>query len=121
MCKYTCLDVDFIKKKEVENVREFGEIILRSLKKKIFIRNIPKIPSSKYIFSRMIDNNHPMGVAFMHFDENKRVVDSNLKVIGYEGLYLYSTAIFPSGSHSKPTMTLLALTDRLSNRLNTLY
>ena len=59
-----------------------------------------------------------MGGALMHFDEAKRVVDSNLEVLGYKGLYLCSTAIFPSGSHSNPTMTLLAFADRLSDKLN---
>ena len=68
----------------------------------------------------MTDNNHPMGGAVMHLDKNKRVVDSNLEIIGHKGLYLCSTAVFPSGSHSNPTMTLLALADRLSDRLNTL-
>ena len=109
-----------IDEKEVESVKDFGKIILKCLKKKKLIRNIPKIPSSKYIFSKMTDNNHPMGGAVMHLDKNKRVVDSNLEIIGHKGLYLCSTAVFPSGSHSNPTMTLLALADRLSDRLNTL-
>ena len=36
-------------KKEVETVKEFGEIILKSLKKKNLIKKTAQIPSSKYI------------------------------------------------------------------------
>ena len=59
-----------------------------------------------------------MGGASMHIDKNKRVVDSNLEVDGCKGLFVCSTAIFPSGSHSNPTMTLLAFANRLANKLN---
>ena len=104
--------------KEIETVKEFGQIILKNFKQKELIKNIPEIPNLENIISKITDNNHPMGGALMHFDEAKRVVDSNLEVLGFKGLYLCSTAIFPSGSHSNPTMTLLALADRLSEKLN---
>ena len=59
-----------------------------------------------------------MGGASMHIDQDKRVVDSNLEVVGCKGLFVCSTAIFPSGSHSNPTMTLLAFANRLAHKLN---
>ena len=54
----------------------------------------------------------------MHIDKDKRVVDLNLEVVGCKGLFVCSTAIFPSGSHSNPTMTLLAFSKRLASKLN---
>ena len=66
----------------------------------------------------MNDNNHPMDGARMHVDKDKRVVDSNLEVIGCKNLFVCSTAIFPSGSHSNPTMTLLAFANRLASKLS---
>ncbi len=54
----------------------------------------------------------------MHIDKDKSVVDSNLEVVGCKGLFVCSTAIFPSGSHSNPTMTLIAFANRLASMLN---
>ena len=53
----------------------------------------------------------------MHYDQKKSVVNNNLEVIGCRDLYICSTAVFPSGSHSNPTMTLLALANRLAKHL----
>jgi choline dehydrogenase-like flavoprotein len=48
------------------------------------------------------------------------VVDHELKVHGLENLYVASCAVFPSGSSSNPTFTLMALTLRLAARLTKL-
>ena len=65
----------------------------------------------------MHSTNHPMGGAVMHLDLKKSVVNKNLEVINCKNLYVCSTAVFPSGSHSNPTMTLLALANRLAQHL----
>lgn len=63
------------------------------------------------------DVNHHMGGARMSNDSSTGVVDKNLKVWGLENLFVCSCAVFPTCSHSNPTLTLLALTSRLANHL----
>lgn len=63
------------------------------------------------------DVSHHMGGARMSENSSNGVVDKNLKVWGIDNLYLCSCAVFPTSSHSNPTLTLLALTSRLANHL----
>ncbi len=63
------------------------------------------------------DVSHHMGGARMSEDSATGVVDKNLKVWGIDNLYVCSCAVFPTSSHSNPTLTLLALTSRLANHL----
>lgn len=60
---------------------------------------------------------HHMGGAAMGEDPSKYVVSPSLQVHGVDNLYVCSTAAFPTGSHSNPTLTLLALSHRLGERL----
>ena len=45
------------------------------------------------------------------------VVDLNLKVWDCTNLYVCSCAVFPTTSHSNPTLTMLALAARLSKHM----
>lgn len=62
-------------------------------------------------------SHHHIGGARMHPDRNEGVVDEHLKVHGVEGLYLASSATFPTGSYANPTLTILALAIRLADHL----
>ncbi len=64
------------------------------------------------------DVNHHMGGCRMSSNAETGVVDSDLKVFGFSNLYLCSCAVFPTSSHSNPTLTLLALADRLIKKIN---
>lgn len=59
------------------------------------------------------DVNHHMGGLRMSNNADLGVVDENLKVWNVQNLYVASTAVFPTSSHSNPTLTLLALCYRL--------
>jgi choline dehydrogenase-like flavoprotein len=65
----------------------------------------------------MSDTNHPMGGLRMGNDPCHSVVDSELKVHGLDNLHVASCAVFPSGSSSNPTSTMMALTLRLADHL----
>lgn len=65
----------------------------------------------------MADTYHMMGGLRMGVDPASSVVDSDLKVHGLSNLHIASCAVFPSGSSSNPTFTLMALTLRLADRL----
>jgi choline dehydrogenase-like flavoprotein len=63
------------------------------------------------------DVNHHMGSARMSGRADEGVVDPQLQVWGISNLQVCSTAVFPTSSHSNPTLTLLALAERLAERL----
>lgn len=65
----------------------------------------------------MADTYHAMGGLRMGTDPAHSVVDPHLTVHGVRNLSVASCAVFPSGSSSNPTFTLMALTLRLAERL----
>jgi len=68
--------------------------------------------------SRLSDVNHHMGGARMSASPADGVVDDQLQVWGIPNLHVCSAAVFPTSSHSNPTLTLLALAARLVDRLS---
>jgi hypothetical protein len=58
-------------------------------------------------------NWHPMGTAKMGLESSNSICNSNLQIHGIDNLYLLSGAVFPSGSNTNPTFTVLALASRL--------
>jgi choline dehydrogenase-like flavoprotein len=53
----------------------------------------------------------------MGIDTRRSVVDRNLKVHELDNLHVASCAVFPSGSSSNPTFTMMALSLRLADHL----
>jgi choline dehydrogenase-like flavoprotein len=47
------------------------------------------------------------------------VVDPACRIHGLENLYIGSSAVFPTGGHSNPTLTIIALCMRIADRLKT--
>lgn len=64
---------------------------------------------------------HHMGTTRMADDPRRGVVDANCRVHGVENLFVAGSSVFPTGGASNPTLTLLALTLRLSDHLKKLY
>jgi len=60
---------------------------------------------------------HHLGTARMHPDPERGVVDAECRVHGIENLWIASSAVFPSYGSCNPTLTILALTLRLAERL----
>lgn len=65
----------------------------------------------------MTDLSHDMGTARMHENPRRGVVDSQCRIHGIENLYVGSSAAFPTGGCSNPTLTLIALCLRLADHL----
>ncbi len=63
---------------------------------------------------------HLMGTARMGTDPATSVVDPDCKIHGVENCYIASSAVFPSGGYANPTMTMLALSLRLADRLKSI-
>lgn len=62
-------------------------------------------------------SHHHIGGARINVDPHEGVVDENLKVHGVDGLYLSTSATFPTGSYANPTLTIVALAIRLADHL----
>ncbi|MCP9825033.1 GMC oxidoreductase [Synechococcus sp. EJ6-Ellesmere] len=66
------------------------------------------------------DVNHHMGGAKMSSTPEGGVVDQWMRPWGVTNLFVCSASVFPTSSHSNPTLTLLALCSRLLTRLSSL-
>jgi hypothetical protein len=62
-------------------------------------------------------NWHPMGTLRMGRNENEGVCDENLEVFNNPGLFLLNAGVFPSGSNQNPTSMVMALGEKLGERL----
>ncbi|QNI36783.1 GMC oxidoreductase [Edaphobacter albus] len=65
----------------------------------------------------LVDTIHAMGGLRMGDDPATSVVDRNLRLHQLENLYVASCAVFPAGSSSNPTFTMVALAMRLADRI----
>lgn len=65
----------------------------------------------------LTDVNHHIGGTRMSAHPENGVVDTHLKIWGHENIYVCSTSVFPTASHSNPTLTLMALCLRLVHHL----
>ncbi|GAC1656131.1 MAG: hypothetical protein NVS4B3_21580 [Gemmatimonadaceae bacterium] len=62
---------------------------------------------------------HHMGTTRMHDDPKQGVVDANCRVHGLGNLYVAGSAVQPTAGAANPTLTLVALSLRLSDYLHT--
>jgi len=60
---------------------------------------------------------HHMGTARMHNDPRQGVVNSDCEVHGIDNLYIAGSAPFSTSGAPNPTLTLIALTLRLSDHV----
>lgn len=58
-----------------------------------------------------------MGTTRMHYDPKQGVVDADCKVHGIRNLYMAGSSCFTTGGTANPTLTLVALSLRLSDHL----
>ena len=63
------------------------------------------------------DASHHMGTTRMSDTPREGVVDINSKVHGVDNLYIAGSSVFPCAGHANPTVTIIALTLRLSDHL----
>lgn len=68
----------------------------------------------------VIGGAHHMGTTRMHDDPRQGVVDRNSKVHGVDNLFVAGSSVFPTSGAANPTLTLVALTLRLSDHLKPL-
>ncbi len=74
-------------------------------------------PAAHVDLDSLADAAHHMGTIRMARSSKDGVVDRDCKVFGITNLYVAGSAVFPTGGNANPTLTILALSRRLSYRL----
>ena len=74
-------------------------------------------PVDESIGNHPIGGYHHMGTTRMSLDPAHGVVDADCRVHGYENLFVAGSSVFTTGGWANPTLTILALTDRLADHL----
>jgi len=69
------------------------------------------------VMEEVFHGTHQIGTIRMAATPDKGVVDSTLAVFGAPGLYVASSAVFPTSGHASPTLTAVALGLRLAQHL----
>ena len=82
----------------------------------IFSANDQELTS--YLEKNIFGIGHHMGTTRMGLNAKDSVCDTNLNYHGIDNLIINSSSVFPSGGIANPTLTMLALTSRLAERLN---
>ena len=60
---------------------------------------------------------HPSCTTKIGINKKNGVVDKNLKVFGYENIYVVGSSVFPNNGYTNPTWTIMTLALRLAERL----
>ena len=68
-----------------------------------------------------IGSHHMMGTTRMHNDPRKGVVDVNCCVHGIDNLFMAGGSVFPTGGYANPTLTIVAMSLRLSDFIISKY
>lgn len=64
------------------------------------------------------DASHHMGTTRMSASPRDGVVDTDCRVHGVHNLYLAGSSVFPCAGHANPTLTIVALAERLAAHLH---
>jgi choline dehydrogenase-like flavoprotein len=56
----------------------------------------------------------------MHADPRHGVVDAECRVHAFDNLWMAGASVFPTAGFANPVLTVVALADRLADRLDTL-
>lgn len=82
------------------------------------VRIYPDVNTGKDNWADLLsDVNHHMGGCRMSANSSEGIVNTNLQIWGINNLFVCSSAVFPTSSHSNPTLTLLAFAARLTDHL----
>jgi len=110
-----------VSEQDVSSVETVGDLFLKDLANS----ELGALLKVTKVFDRTqdgVDNiydvYHPTGCLRMGGSPHNSVVDRDLKVWNLAGLYVNSTAVFPSAGAANPGMTHFALTFRLAEHLD---
>lgn len=92
--------------------------ILGSVFKEQCIGNLTSsFPPIETEWPGLTDSSHHIGTTRMSVNARKGVVNENCQVHGIHNLFIAGSAVFPTGGHINPTLTIVALSLRLADFL----
>jgi len=104
--------------KDIETVRVTLDVIGEELKRK-GVGTLSYNPETleKDVMRYGAYGGHHVGTTRMGTDLRTSVVDANCQVHGVDGLFVASSAVFPTSSQANPTLMIVAMTLRLGDHL----
>lgn len=110
---YICSDEDILSVTKAQSV--FGEVLEES---GLGRYEPPKI--SAEVMKTITGLHHMMGTTRMSDDPKTGVVDRDCCVHGMKNLFIAGSAVFPTGGYGNPTLTNLALSIRVADKVKKL-
>jgi choline dehydrogenase-like flavoprotein len=106
-CAFSALDLMSVYK----TTRLMGEIL--------YVNNVGMVKiDNDGIFRRPDGQGHTMGTTRMGDSIQDSVCDKNCRVHNYSNLYLAGSSVFTTSSYARPTVTIVALAQRLADHLS---
>ena len=91
-------------------LRLFGERLIALKKGRVRLHN-------DRIYKQVWGGGHIMGTTRMGQNASTSVVDRDCRVHGYANLFVAGSSVFPTVGYANPTLTIVALAQRLGERL----
>jgi choline dehydrogenase-like flavoprotein len=91
-------------------LRLLGERLIAGQKGRVRVNN-------DRIYKQVAGGGHILGTTRMGQNPSTSVVDRDCRVHGYTNLFIAGSSVFPTGGYANPTLTIVALAQRLGERL----
>ena len=114
---FTTLDKKSLRESNILLGQQIGAIGLGRLKLNDFLAD----ENDKTMPETISGGWHHIGTTKMNKDPKKGVVDENCKVHGINNLYVAGSSCFPTAGAVNPTLSIVAMSLRLSNYLQNLF
>lgn len=99
-----------IKESDLDNIKKFIDVLINNLGPKLADFSKGQIANTNYFKETLSSAAHHMGTARMGISAEHSVVNADLKVFGFDNLYICDASVFPSGGNANPSLTISALT-----------
>ena len=94
------------------------ETTLRLLSESLIVSGKGRLRiNNEHLYRTPEGGGHIMGTTRMGTSQSNSVVDRDCRVHGYDNLFVAGSSVFPTGGYANPTLTILALSLRLADRL----
>ncbi len=102
---------------DAQSAQRTVEILSREVGASGLGRIRDRVPEDGFASIDIRGSFHHMGTTRMHEDPKQGVVDAQCRVHGISNLFVAGSSVFPTYGTANPTLTILALAFRLSERL----
>ena len=109
--------------KKSKLLRNSAKTLLEEFASVLIDSEIGRLAISEHLFDdstyEPLTGNHQIGGTRMGETTDNSVVDKNLKVHGFDNLFINGSSVFATSGHAHPTLTIVQLALRLSKHLST--